>query len=156
MLVYRFLCGKVLKDIEREMTAIIGGDRLINKMKDKINLWINIALTIWQETVKRRGLGNEIKMLKWRAYDTDFIPSMTIDLRSGGIRVSPTTIHFCTRGHLRALNLSRKNTDWNKDFNRYLQLRHYINHDLRGALNLEASDLMRVFRLQEVLLHVVG
>lgn len=43
MLVYRFLCGKVFKDIEREMaqgvllTAIIGGDRLIYKMKDKIN-----------------------------------------------------------------------------------------------------------------------
>ena len=32
-----------------------------------------------------------------------------------------------------------------RDFYRYLQLRHYFNHNLSGVLKVEASDLMRVF-----------
>ena len=62
------------KDIEMTgsqgipLASVLGDDRQIRKMKDENNPWVNTSLKIWQETVKKLGLSNGVKMLRSCAY----------------------------------------------------------------------------------------
>ena len=141
------------KDIETAMAqgiplaAIIGDDKLINNMKSKNNPWINTTLKIWQETLRKHNLKNGAKMLRWCAYDTDFIPNRTdsrfLNWSKMGITYNYTFVH---KGAPKSFESLQREFGFGKsDFYRYLQLRHYMNETLSGVMYPESSDLLRVF-----------
>jgi len=116
-------------------------------MKNKNNPWINTALKVWQETLKKHGIKNGAKMLRWCAYDTEFIPNRSDgrfrDWVKKGITHYNTLVHM---GVLRSFESVQKKHGLEKsDFYRFLQLRHYMNQTLSDAFSLETSDFMMVF-----------
>lgn len=55
--------------------ALIGDIELIKQLKEEINPWLLISLKIWSEMVTKNSLRAHTKMLRWIAYDSEFIPN---------------------------------------------------------------------------------
>ncbi|XP_062396829.1 LINE-1 retrotransposable element ORF2 protein isoform X1 [Sardina pilchardus] len=58
------------------MSMLIGDCSLIDQITDPDNPWISCSLRIWDNITKRHHLRDKMGILKWFAYDSDFIPSI--------------------------------------------------------------------------------
>ena len=141
------------KDIEQTLipgiplAAVIGDENLIKKIQGKNNPWVNISLKIWLEIIKKFVLGKGVKMLKWCAYDTNFIPNTT-DSRFQDWIKKGITYHYTLiqGGTLKSFEiLQRRNGLEKSDLFRYFQLRHYINQEMNDVMHLGSSGILGTF-----------
>lgn len=132
------------------VAAVIADNKLICSIIKKNNSWINVVLNIWQSVLKLGNLENSLRMLKWCAYDTDFIPNKSDSRFKLWVEKGLTTYSsFVHKGAFNSFeSLQKEHGLHQSDFYRYLQVRHYFNQSVGGTLELgEASDLTRVFLL---------
>ena len=59
----------------KPIEAIIADNELLNKQLNMGNPWLNVLLRTWQELVKTCNLNDSIKLLRWCAHHTGFIPN---------------------------------------------------------------------------------
>lgn len=116
------------------------------KIAIKGNQWFNLSLKIWQETIKLCRLEVPAKLLKWCAYDTNFLPNRSDDRfkkwTTKGLTSYFTFFHkgaFQNFGSLQEKHELEKN-----DFFRYLQVRHYFNQNLTAALEPEELGILKL------------
>ena len=74
--------------------------------------WVNLSLKVWREVVKCFKLQRDIKMLRWPAFDPDFIPALQdhIGIDSGLIMVLLLFVRPLKRASLKALTTYVKHT----------------------------------------------
>ena len=87
----------------------------VDKENDIIQVegqWVNLSLKVWREVVKCFKLQRDIKMLRWPAYDPDFIPALQdhIGIDSGLIMVLLLFVRPLKRASLKALTTYVKHT----------------------------------------------
>ena len=109
--------------------------------------WVNLSFKIWLEVVKRFKLQREAKLLRWPAFDPDFIPA-TLDNRykqwyHNGITSICTMVKS---GDIDSFeNLKRKYELSNQDFYRYLQVRDYFGKKVKRSTPGVTTSLITVF-----------
>lgn len=117
----------------------------IQKYIDKTdNPWVQCTLAVWKKVVKEYNLKNDIAILKWYAYDSDFKPNK-LDTRfkfwtCSGITTLSKLIK--DRNVISFEILKQKYSLEKQDFYRYLQVRHYINKTI--DLTKVNHDLVRL------------
>lgn len=116
-------------------------------MKDRNNPWVNAVLTIWQDTVKKCGLTMGVRMLRWCAYDTDFVPKDTDSRFKSWIDRGISTYYtLVDGGAIMSFEFMKEKFGLGQsDFFRFLQLIHYMTQNLSTVLNIQVSGLVMVF-----------
>lgn len=97
------------------IAAMIADNELQNKMVNKDNPWINKLLETWQETVKLCGIGDSVKLLRWCAYDSEFVPNRSDNRFQTWITKGLTNYYtFVHKGAFQSFeNPKRENMVWN-------------------------------------------
>lgn len=142
------------KEIETNMTqrvpiqALIGDEKLSQQCSDDINQFLKLSLKVWFEVVSKNNLSHCCKLLRWIGFDTEFIPNKR-DSRFKNWAQGPQMIWELVENN-RSKSFQEVKDRWglvNQDFYRFLQLRHYIEHDILKE-NLETdSVIIRMFIL---------
>lgn len=111
------------------------------------NPWVECTLGIWKNVVKQYNLKKDIVMLKWCAFDSDFLPNK-LDSRfklwtSKGIT---TLSNLIKDGKVVSFDILKQKYALEKqDFYRYLQIRHYIDTNLDTVSDANI-DLLKLFK----------
>uniref|UniRef100_A0A669ELI9 Reverse transcriptase domain-containing protein n=1 Tax=Oreochromis niloticus TaxID=8128 RepID=A0A669ELI9_ORENI len=103
--------------------------------------WVTFTLKIWRGVVKQAQLHEEIKLLKWPAYDPDFLPaSHDSRFRQWVWRGITAGCSVIVKSKIMAFDTLCKTYDLEKqDFFRYLQLRDYIGKRLKSCVRGDFS-----------------
>ena len=90
--------------------------------------WVNLSPKIWTEVVKCFQLQRDIKLLRWPAYDPDFIPALQDHRYRQWVYYGITAIcKTAETGEFKSFNnLCQTYGLGRQDFYRYLQLRDYF------------------------------
>uniref|UniRef100_A0A3B1K1Q0 Reverse transcriptase domain-containing protein n=1 Tax=Astyanax mexicanus TaxID=7994 RepID=A0A3B1K1Q0_ASTMX len=123
---------------------------LVGREKDLLqtaNQWVNLSLKVWREVVKHFQLQKEIKLLRWPAYDTDFMPAL-LDHRykqwtGSGITALCKIVKDWELNSFASLCKSHGLSS--QDFYRYLQLRNYFHKKIKGPHFSELPIVIQVF-----------
>ncbi|XP_032367453.1 uncharacterized protein LOC116686550 [Etheostoma spectabile] len=142
------------KEIEGAMSdkfpiqAAIGDKDLLYNLKELGNPWICLSLKIWNKVIAQSNLKDGVKVLRWCAFDTDFLPNRW-DARfkrwtSQGLTAYCTFLHKGTMNSFQ--NLRRQFGLDKDDFYRFLQVRHYIDQ-MQKRCTIVGGDniLLKVF-----------
>lgn len=124
--------------------AVIADKKLVDRLANKNNSWIKLTLKIWHMVVRKYNLKDAENILRWCAYDMDFIPSR-MDNRFKRWTERGLTAYCCFvhNGYVKSFdNLKREYDLENQDFFRYLQVRNRINTIMTGD---QRSDILNVF-----------
>lgn len=121
------------KDIEMRisrncpMQARLGDKRRIKEQMQQDNQWINLTLKVWLNFVTKYNLQEVIKVLRWPAYDVDFVPSKTdANFKTWTDQGLSSYCTYFHKGTIRDFySIMRQHHLQNSDFFRYLQVRHY-------------------------------
>lgn len=65
-------CSGTSQDVP--VQAALGNVVLINRLLTTDNPWLNVSLNIWKKVVKLCNLKDSMILLRWCAYDTEFVP----------------------------------------------------------------------------------
>lgn len=57
------------------LQAVIADKGLTAQIEEKNNPWRNLALKIWQKVIQLCEIHNMLKLFRWCAYDTEFLPN---------------------------------------------------------------------------------
>lgn len=55
--------------------AMVADKRLLTHLIDKDNPWIKLTFKIWHQVCKNNKLTKAVAMLRWCAYDKEFVPN---------------------------------------------------------------------------------
>lgn len=141
------------KEIEHQVTegipleAILTDEELKKKTANKGNQWFNLSLKIWQETIKLCRLEVPAKLLRWCAYDSNFLQIRFDDRFKKWTTKGLTNYYtFVHRGAFQIFGSLQRKYDLEKsDFFRYLQVRHYFVRNLSTALKTEELGILKLF-----------
>ncbi|XP_062909313.1 uncharacterized protein LOC134349231 [Mobula hypostoma] len=115
------------------LQASIADIGLMAQLEKFKNSWINLTLKVWQKVVNSCGINNMLKLFRWCAYDTEFLPNRGDNRFELWIKKGLTT--YLSFTHKRVLQSSQflqgKHGLEHNDFFRYLQVRHYVNQSCR-------------------------
>lgn len=141
------------KEIEESVSgavpiqARLGDKALIKKLLLMGNRWINLSMKVWLNVITKNNLSEEIKVLRWCSYDTDFAPNK-MDVRYKGWAQQGLT-SYCTFFDQHTLNefqtLKTVNGLKNSDFYRFLQIRHHINQFMTRSRAAFENSLLKIF-----------
>uniref|UniRef100_A0A3P9LA26 Reverse transcriptase domain-containing protein n=1 Tax=Oryzias latipes TaxID=8090 RepID=A0A3P9LA26_ORYLA len=123
----------------------IADSKLTNNSDE--NPWLKISLKIWRKIAKNCSLEGAEKVLRWGAYDTDFIPNRT-DSRFKIWRTTGVTAYcnLIKKGAVKSFEMCKKEYSLeNRDFFRYLQIRHRLNGILAEGSGKLDNDILKVF-----------
>lgn len=126
--------------------AIVVDEKLSSLWKGDINQWLGVSVEVWNGIVKKYKLTNYCRFLRWIAYDLDFTPNK-MDNMFKLWKTGPKMYWEVIKG--KAIISFQKMKDTynlqNKDFHRYLQLRHYLEQEIK-SVNLDSSwpDLLKI------------
>ena len=141
------------KQMEREVNGqpiqnLMGDRKAYKENKQHIDPITLFSLDIWYKIVKKYKLEEEIKVLKWIAFDSTFMPAK----QDGGFKI------WCYRGMtawcvLENNGILESFTDLKgkyrlekQDFFRYLQLRDYYNREIKGRPSMEVNGVIQIFK----------
>lgn len=126
------------KDMERRshghpIQNLLGDVQSYKKSKLQLDPIIKFTLDIWYKIVKKYKLENDIKILKWVAYDSKFEPArQEKKFRQWGDRGMTAWCTLMVGGRLPTYEeLGKKYGLDNKEFFMYLQLRDYYNKEIQ-------------------------
>lgn len=126
--------------------AIICDGKIGCSSKQKLNPWLEVSIKIWFEIVKKYDLTNQSRFLRWIAYDTDFTPNK-IDYCFKLWENGPKMLWEVMKNHsvLSFQEMKERFLLKNQDFHRYLQLRHYLEQEIK-KVNLDSgwSGIIRI------------
>lgn len=146
-------CAK-WKEIEVNMVqgipiqAIIGDENLKQLYCNVINPWLEVSLKVWFETVSKNNLTNQCKLLRWIGFDSDFIPNRT-DGRFKSFEQGPRMFWELVKNN-ECKNFQELKELWNwenRDFYRFLQLRHYLESNKKKENSDMDSEIIKLFIL---------
>lgn len=63
---------------EFPIQAAIGDKNLLNNLRELGNPWICLSLKIWSKIMAQNNLKEAVKVLRWCAFDTGFLPNRWI------------------------------------------------------------------------------
>ena len=143
------------KEVEIELLegipieATIADNELLNKQLNIGNPWLNILLRTWQETAKTCNLNDSIKLLRWCAYDTEFIPNRSDGkFKKWAAKGLTNYFSFTKEGTFHSFEYLKKRYNLEqKDFYRYLQVRNYFNQNLRPNLGKIETGILKILLL---------
>ena len=133
---------------EFPIQAAIGDKRLLNNLKELGNPWICLSLKMWNKVIAQNNLKDAVKVLRWCAFDPDFLPK-NWDARfkrwgSQGLTAYCTFLHKGTMNSFQ--NLKGQFGLDKDDFYRFLQVRHYIDQIQKGCTQVGWDNiLLKVF-----------
>lgn len=143
------------KDLEERTTngppiqAMIADSKLQLHLKDPDNPWIKFTFKIWNEVCRENKLNKVEKMLRWCAFDTEFLPNC-VDTKFQEWITKGLTSYF-TFNHKGELadfqTLKVKNGLNNQDFFRYLQMRNRYNEIVRTNDEEKDSGILHIFQM---------
>lgn len=131
------------------LQAVIADKGLIAQLEEKNNPWINLTLKIWQKVIKLCGIHNMLKLFRWRAYDTEFLPNRGDKRSESWVRKGLTNdLSFTHKNTIQSFQYLQETHGLGKfDFFRYLQLRHYFNQKCRPTnFSIVESEFFRILR----------
>ena len=140
------------KNIEEGLTsipiqALIADSNLPDLIKKIENPWINLTFKIWKTVITEYRLEEDIGILIWCAYDTQFAPNK-LDTRFK---------EWTNKGLTALCKVTKENTLFSfemmkekyaletQDFYRYLQLRHFVNDKLKN-ISESSRQLLDLFK----------
>ncbi len=141
------------KEIEESVSgavpiqARLGDKGLIKCLMETGNRWINLSLKTWLNVITKNDMFEEVKILKWCCYDLNFAPNQMDANYKGWVKLGLTS--YCTFFSQVTLKtfptLKRLHGLNNKDFFRYLQVRHHINSIMLKSQKVFENSLLKVF-----------
>ena len=135
--------GKVLP-----ITALIGDLSLHKHLTNQDNPWItnSLKLVLKSDVLKHFKLKKTFEILKWFAYDSQFIPSQHNYRFKEWTSLGLTTYYsLISKGTVRSFqDLTDKFGLQNQDLYRYLQIRDYIGKKMIKHYEPE-NDILQVF-----------
>lgn len=121
--------------------AVLADNNLLFHINKINNPWVKWTLKIWKTIIKEHKLQGDITVLKWCAYDSEFVPNKMDSrfkewLTKGitalcGVMKDGKLISFET--------LRRKHSLDKQDFYRYLQLRHFVDTKMKNVTKTSTS-----------------
>lgn len=139
--------GARWKDIELTLFkdppihAVLGNKDLRTFINSVQNPWIKFQLKIWNSVREEYKLQDNLRIIRWCAYDPDFKPNQLDPRFKNWIAKGITTFYSITdKGQLKDFQaLKGKYTLEKQDFYRYLQIRSYFDHSVKDYL-LDMDD----------------
>ena len=129
------------------LQATVADRGLAAKLENINNPWINHTLKIWHKVVKSCKIHNMLKLFRWCAYDTEFLPNRG-DKRfeSWAGKGLTTYLTFTRKGTLQSFqSLQAKHGLQQSDFFRFLQMRHYFNQECKTTgLSTAESEFYKI------------
>ena len=117
-------------------------DKILQQYIDRLGVqWVKSSLKIWRSLIRKHKLDEDIKILSWCAYDSDFTPNNFDSKFKVWIKKGITSLRSITQKEaIVSFQTLMDNFSLEKqDFYRYLQLRHYYNHKIKNKDTKEAS-----------------
>uniref|UniRef100_A0A146S7T5 Reverse transcriptase n=1 Tax=Fundulus heteroclitus TaxID=8078 RepID=A0A146S7T5_FUNHE len=104
-------------------------------------------LNSWNEIIKKCKLGELSNILRWCAYDSEFVPNKYDDRFKRWISKGLTTYHsFIHKGAFSSFEtLKTKYGLGQDDFYRYLQIRHYFHQNLKTVYEQKDLGFLQIF-----------
>lgn len=104
-------------------------------------------LSSWRKVIKLCRLGNQIKILRWCAFDSAFKPNRMDGRFKGWVSRGLTTyLTFTQKGVFRSFEELQRSHGLEKgDFYRYLQVRTYFNQNIKENWETNDSEFLNVF-----------
>jgi len=120
---------------EYPIQSIIGDKDTYKKIKNHMDPITLFTLELWFKIVEIHKIQEDINILKWVAFDSNFVPAR----QDEGFKrwVTKGITAWCTlekKGELESFQDMKDKYDLGKhDFYRYLQLRDYYRRHIRGT-----------------------
>ena len=139
------------KDIEEKIfpipiQAIIADSKLQHYINSSDNPWVKLTLKVWKNIIREYKL-EDLLSLKWCGYDSDFTPNK-MDTRLKKWRDNGITA-LCNIMNGNILfsfeMIQEKYLLEKQDFFRYLQLRHFVNENVKKVTEANSS-LIELFK----------
>uniref|UniRef100_A0A3Q3BC05 ribonuclease H n=1 Tax=Kryptolebias marmoratus TaxID=37003 RepID=A0A3Q3BC05_KRYMA len=129
------------------LQSSLGDHYLIKKHidSDLIPLWIKVPLDIWHKISKQVKIERNTRILRWPAYDRDFLPTR-MDKRFMQWAQKGITSYWkiTNNNELKSfIQLQNKYNLEKSDFYRYLQLRHYYNKSIK-ILEEDETGILKI------------
>lgn len=105
---------------------------MYNQLCLEIDPWLELSLRVWFQVVSK-NMSGPCKLIRWVGFDTDFIPNKN-DERFRLWENGPTMWWELLEGNkIKSFQEIKDKFEGmgNKDFFRFLQLRHYLDHDIK-------------------------
>lgn len=129
--------------------AVISDRSLMGHLEKLGNPWLNHTLQVWQKVINACEIQKILRIFRWFAYDSDFIPNRHDSNFKTWMRHGLTTLLSLTQRNTvhSFASLRDKYGLVQEDFYRYLQLRSYIDHTCK-LTNLTAveSDFFQILK----------
>ena len=132
--------------------GMVANRKMFKEKEGMLDPIIRFTLEIWFTVVRKYRLENEIEILNWMAYDTNFKPG-NLNLKfkqwaTKGLTILDTVME---KGEIKSfLKLRREYELEQQDFYMYLQIRDYFNKeikpDLPGELNKVVVTLCNAYK----------
>ncbi|XP_072114005.1 3-hydroxy-3-methylglutaryl-CoA reductase a isoform X1 [Mobula birostris] len=115
------------------LQSSIADEVLMAQVEKFKNSWINLTLKVWQKVVNSCGINNMLKLFRWCAYDTEFLPNRGDKRFELWIKKGLTTyLSFIDKRVLQSFQiLQDKHGLEHNDYFRYLRVRNYVNQSCR-------------------------
>uniref|UniRef100_A0A3B1J8B1 Reverse transcriptase domain-containing protein n=1 Tax=Astyanax mexicanus TaxID=7994 RepID=A0A3B1J8B1_ASTMX len=140
------------KDIEAStikdppIQALLGDQELAkNKIENIKNPYIKTPLITWVKVTKKYNLKESLKVIRWCAYDTDFIPNkLDTRFKIWSLKGITAFCNIMVKYNLQDFQtIKEKYSLENQDFYRYLQIRHYFNKTIK--INSFDDSILKLF-----------
>lgn len=140
------------KDIELHimsdppLQAILGNEDFRVIFKQVENPWLELTLKSWSNAKNEYNLHDNLKILRWCAYDPDFKPNKMDNRFRSWIPRGITTYYSLTdKGVIKDFQTLKNSHNLEKqDFYRYMQLRHYITQKIHFPLDVQEPVLNEI------------
>lgn len=112
--------------------ATIGDKSLLQKLKGEGNPWISLSVKIWQNVISQRNLGDGITVLRWCAFDSEFVPNkLDCTYKRWAYQGLWAYCTFFHQGKVKNFqDLKQCHGIGNAEFYKFLEVRHYLNEHL--------------------------
>lgn len=109
--------------------------------------WINLPLKIWKSEVKKLKLQKEVNILRWPAYDPEFLPAIQdASFRHWALCGLTAVCTMYKKSNLMPFDALCELYSLDKhDYFRYLQLRNYVTKRIQNTTIEEFSSFVNIF-----------
>lgn len=126
---------------EVPIQAVIGDSKLSKHLRKEANPWLGISLKIWFGIITKNNLTAHSRLVRWIAYDSEFLPNTTDKSFKNWERGPKIYWELLRKKEIKSFQEIKDQYGLtNQDFYRYLQLRHYLEQTVRRE-NLDGSEL---------------
>ena len=130
----------------REIQSLIGGGKDAKDLIKQMDRITQFTFKVWYDTTRKYKLEGDLRLLRWAAYDKQFIPN-TLDQRfKQWIPNGITALCTVTKdGNFMSFQqMKEKFALYNQDHFRYLQLRDYFEREVKPNTNQDKNGVISI------------